>query len=75
MAMPMRSKSSLLGGYGIARTTPGLFDQVRDRHGAPANLQVMRPRQMAKLIRDRRAAGVPLGEPISPEEYRKRFGK
>lgn len=71
----MRTKSSLLGGYGIARTTPGLFDQVKDRHGAPAKLQVLRPRQMAKLIRDGPAAGVPLNNPISPDEYRKRFGK
>lgn len=71
----MRTKSFLLGGYGIARTTPGLFDQVKDRHGAPAKLQVLRPRQMAKLIRDRRAVGVPLNTPISPDEYRKRFGK
>lgn len=71
----MRTKTSLMNGYGIARTTPGMFDQVKDRHGAPAKLQVLRPRQMAKLIRDRRAAGTPLSNPISPDEYRKRFGK
>ena len=71
----MKLKTFLMNGYGIARTTPGLFAPVLDRHGKPAKLQVLSSKKVVKLIQDRRSAGMALGAPITPDEYRKRFGR
>lgn len=73
--MPMKLKTFLMHGYSVAGSTPGLFAPILDRHGKTAKLHVLRPKQVAKLIRNRREAGVALGAPTTPDEYRKRFGK
>lgn len=54
----MKFKTFLMHGYTVPGTMPGLFAPVLDRHGKPAKLRVLGPRQaaMVRLIQAKEAA-------------------
>lgn len=47
----MNLKNRMRYGYSIARTTPRILDQIRDKNGDVARLHVLGPKRTRKVVR------------------------